>query len=130
MKTAEGEESEDADNPRVRRTRQVHPRPGFSRAPWSIMLKKPELKQRNSESTQTVVDISAFCTSSSWSLCSWQSTERALIGCKELGREAVYTCGAEEQCGLKVSDSAKNAMWYEYVAWIRDGSTYKQQTVL
>ena len=46
IKTAEGEESEDGDDPRVKRTRQVHPRSDFSR--WSIMLRKPELKQRDS----------------------------------------------------------------------------------
>ena len=48
IETAEGEESEDGDGPRVKRTRQVHPRSDFSQAPWSIMLRKPELKQRDS----------------------------------------------------------------------------------
>ena len=46
METAEGEESEDGDGPRLKRTRQVRPRSDFSR--WSTMLKKPELKQRDS----------------------------------------------------------------------------------
>ena len=45
METVEGEESEDGDGTRVKRTRQVHPL-DFSR--WSIMLRKPELKQRDS----------------------------------------------------------------------------------
>ena len=45
METAEREESEDDDGPRVKRTRQVHPRSNFSQTPWSIILQKPELKQ-------------------------------------------------------------------------------------
>ena len=45
MGTVEGEEGEDADGPRVKRTRQVHPRSNFSQVTWSIMLRKPELKQ-------------------------------------------------------------------------------------
>ena len=48
IETVEGEESEDANDPRVRRTLQVHPRSDFSQAPWSILLRKPELKQRDS----------------------------------------------------------------------------------
>ena len=48
IETAEGEESEDADGPRVKRTRQVYPRSGFSQAPSSIMPGKPKLKQRDS----------------------------------------------------------------------------------
>ena len=46
METAEGQESEDDDGPRAERTRQVHPRLDCSR--WSKMLRKPELKQRDS----------------------------------------------------------------------------------
>ena len=42
----EGEEGEDVDGPRVKRTRQVHPRSDFSQVTWSIMLRKLELKQR------------------------------------------------------------------------------------
>ena len=48
MATAEEEESEDDDCSRVKRTRQVRPRSNFSQAPWSIMPRKPELKQRDS----------------------------------------------------------------------------------
>ena len=48
VEAAEGEESEDGDGPRVKRTRQVYPRSGFSQAPWSVMLRKLELKQRDS----------------------------------------------------------------------------------
>ena len=48
METAEGEESEDGDDPRFKRTRQVYPRSDFSQAPWSIMRRKPELRQRDS----------------------------------------------------------------------------------
>ena len=63
METAEGEESEDGGGPRVKRTRQVHPRSDFSQAPGPIMLKN--------QSTETFADISASRTSFSWSLCSW-----------------------------------------------------------
>ena len=45
MQTVEEEERGDGDGPRVKRSRQVHPS-DFSR--WSIMLRKPELKQRDS----------------------------------------------------------------------------------
>ena len=48
METTGGEESEDGDGLRVKRTPQVHPRPGFSQAPWSIMLRKSELKRHDS----------------------------------------------------------------------------------
>ena len=48
METAEGEESEDGDGPRVKCTRQVHPRSDLSQMPWSIMLWKPKLKRRDS----------------------------------------------------------------------------------
>ena len=48
MVTAEGEESEDGDGPSFKRTRQAHPRWDFSQAPLSIMLRKLELKQRDS----------------------------------------------------------------------------------
>ena len=48
METAEGEESGDGDSPRVKRTWRVHPRSDFSRAPWSTLPRKPELKQRDS----------------------------------------------------------------------------------
>ena len=50
METAEREESEDGDGPRVERTRQVHPRLDFFQLRWSTtkMLTKPELKQRDS----------------------------------------------------------------------------------
>ena len=42
--TVEEKESEVGDGPRVKRTRQVHPRSDFSQAPWFIMLSKLELK--------------------------------------------------------------------------------------
>ena len=45
METVEREESEDGDGPRVKRTRQVYPSEFSS---WSIMLRKPEPKQRDS----------------------------------------------------------------------------------
>ena len=77
METAGGEESEGGDGPRVKRTRQDHPRLDFSQSPWSIMLRKLELKQRDSGEyiTETFADIFASRTSSSWNLCSWLSTE-------------------------------------------------------
>ena len=56
--TAERKESEDGDDPRVKRTRQVHPRSYFFQASWSIMLRKPELKQRDSRGTENFADIS------------------------------------------------------------------------
>ena len=48
METTEKEEIEDDDIPRVKRTREVPPRSDFSQAPWSIMLRKAELKRRDS----------------------------------------------------------------------------------
>ena len=48
METVEGEEGENDDGPRVKRSRQVLPRSDFSQSPWSILLRKPELKQRDS----------------------------------------------------------------------------------
>ena len=48
VETTEGEESEDGGSPRIRRTQQVHPRSVFSPTPWSIMLRKTELKRRDS----------------------------------------------------------------------------------
>ena len=45
---AGGEENKDGDVPRVKRTRQVSQRSDFSQAPWSILLRKPEVKQRDS----------------------------------------------------------------------------------
>ena len=45
METAEGEESEVGDGPRAKRTRRVHPR---SVSPDGLMLRKPELEQRDS----------------------------------------------------------------------------------
>ena len=49
METAEGEENEDGDGSRVKRTQQVHPRSDISQASWYIMLRKPELTQRDSK---------------------------------------------------------------------------------
>ena len=46
MEMMEGEESEDSGGPRVKR--KVYPRPDFSQAPWSILLRKAELKRRDS----------------------------------------------------------------------------------
>ena len=48
METTEKEGIEDGDSPRVKRTREVPPRSDFSQAPWSIMLRKAELKRRDS----------------------------------------------------------------------------------
>ena len=48
METTEKEGIEDGDSPRVKRTREVPPRSYFSQAPWSIMLRKAELKRRDS----------------------------------------------------------------------------------
>ena len=48
METTEGEESEDGGGPRVKRTRQVHPRSDFFQSLWSITLRKAELKRRAS----------------------------------------------------------------------------------
>ena len=48
METTEKEEIEDGDSPRAKRTREVPPRSDFSQAPWTITLRKAELKRRNS----------------------------------------------------------------------------------
>ena len=48
METTEEEGIEGGDSPRVKRTREVPPRSDFSQAPWSIMLRKAELKRRDS----------------------------------------------------------------------------------
>ena len=48
METTEKEGIEDGDSPRVKHTREVPPRSDFSQAPWSIMLRKAELKRRDS----------------------------------------------------------------------------------
>ena len=48
METTEKEWIGDGDSPRVKRTREVLPRSDFSQAPWSILLRKAELKRRDS----------------------------------------------------------------------------------
>ena len=48
METTEKEGIEDGDSPRIKRTREVPPRSDFSQVPWSIMLRKAELKRRDS----------------------------------------------------------------------------------
>ena len=45
METTEKEGIEGGGSPRVKRTREVPPRSDFSQAPWSIMLRKAELKR-------------------------------------------------------------------------------------
>ena len=46
--TEEGEDGKDGDGPCVKRTRQVRPRLYVSQAPWPIMLRKANLKRRDS----------------------------------------------------------------------------------
>ena len=75
METAEGNESEDGDGPRVKRARQVHPRSNFSQAPWSIMLRQAELKRRDTREARTFAGASGSRTRCSWSLRSWRSSE-------------------------------------------------------
>ena len=48
IEMTEKEGIEDGDIPRVKRTREVPQRSDFSQAPWSIMLRKAELKRRES----------------------------------------------------------------------------------
>ena len=48
IETLEGRENENGGGPRVKRTRNVHPRSDFSQTPWSTMLRKAELKRRDS----------------------------------------------------------------------------------
>ena len=48
METTEGKEGENCDVPSLKRTGHVHQRSDFSQAPWSIMLRKAELKHRHS----------------------------------------------------------------------------------
>ena len=48
MVATEKEGIGDGDSPRVKRTREVSPRSDFSQAPWPIMLRKAELKRRDS----------------------------------------------------------------------------------
>ena len=47
METTEKEGIEDGDSPCVKRNREVPPRSDFSQAPWSIMLRKAELKRHD-----------------------------------------------------------------------------------
>ena len=48
METTEKEEGEYCDGSRVKRTRQAHPRSGVCHAPWSIILRKAQLKRHDS----------------------------------------------------------------------------------
>ena len=48
IEATEEEEGEDDGGPCAERARQVYPRSDFSRAPWSIMLRKAELKRCDS----------------------------------------------------------------------------------
>ena len=48
MEPTEKEGIEDGYSPRVKRPREVLSRSDFSQAPWSIMLRKAELKRRDS----------------------------------------------------------------------------------
>ena len=105
METTEGgKESEDGGGPRVKRTRQVHPR--SSQAPWSIMLRKAELKRRDPREARNFrrhfripyeffLELVQLAKHRKWlSLCHW------LQGTWQEG-SVHYTCGAQGQYDSK-----------------------------
>ena len=54
METTKGEEGENDDGPCAKHTRQIHSQSDFSRAPWALMLRKAELKRRDSRETRDI----------------------------------------------------------------------------
>ena len=113
METAEGEESEDGDDPRVKRTRQVHPRSDSSR--WSIMLRKPELKQRDSREyikfrrhfripNKFFLELVKLAKHRKWF---------SLPARDVAGRQCIPVV---RRTGEVDANSTKNAMWYKYMA--------------
>ena len=116
METTEGEDNEDGGGCRVKRTQQAHSRSDLSQAPWSIMLRKAELKRRDSKETRNFrrhFSIPYECFLELVQLTKHQ---------KWFSLAARDVAG--RQC-TNIANSAKNAMWYKYVGWIRDESKYR-----
>ena len=120
METSEKEGIEDGDSPRAKRTREVPPRSDFSRAPWSIMLRKAELKRCDSREYRNFrrhfripyeffLELVQLAKYQKWF---------SLAARDVAGRQCIPV-------ELKVSSSVANSAWY--MGWIRD-LLYRQYT--
>ena len=111
METAEGEESEDGDGPRVKRTRRVHPRSDFSR--WSNAQKTragtTRLKrvQKVSQTFSHPARVLGACAAG-------KASKVVIIGCEGRGREAVSTCSAEGQSKLLLILPKMRCVWFGF----------------
>ena len=109
-------------------------------SPKRLMLRKPELEQRESREYKSFADLFASRTSLKknqnvpkpsrllGAYAAGKAPKVVLIGREGRGREAVSTCRAGGQSKV-VANSAKNAMC---LVWVRDDSKHRQndRTVL
>ena len=94
--TADVEENEGGDGPRVKRTRQVHQRSDFSRS--SVKLRKPELKQRDFREHRTLCRY--FCIPYEFFLEHVQLEKHQTwfsLAARDVAGGVVHTCSAEGQ---------------------------------
>ena len=114
METTGVEQREYSDGPRIKRTRQVHPRSDFSQVPWSTILKKAELNRHDSREARNL--RRRFRIPYEFFLALVKLAKQVAligywllaIGCNGRNREAEHTSGAESV--EVVANSAKNSM--------------------
>ena len=93
------EEGEYGDGFRVKRIRQVHLQSDLSQALWSIILRKEELKRYDPREAGNFRRCFRIAYEFFLKLMKL-ANQVVLIGCKERGREAEHTSGAEDQYKL------------------------------
>ena len=115
METTKGEESEDGDDSRVKRTRRVHPRLDFSRCSNAQKTKAgPTRLQRTQKVSQTFSQTFSHPVQVLGACAAGKSPKVVLNACEGRGMEAVSTCSAEGQSKLLLIRLKLRCVWFGF----------------